>query len=180
MFKFAMRGLLAACLCAAQAPAHSAPTTLQRAQLQAHERHLLGVGVLVLDDSSESALTDALMHSEAARFALRDVDLVVLRPRDDGRYAVERLPGECDGIDPCAQEMFSHPVEPARARALAQGHLHTPVLVVYPANGDPRPSGEAFGFDNLASVVRFARAVRRACPGQPALFEDRSLLSAAP
>lgn len=180
MPKFAIRGALAALLCAAQTLAHAAPTLLQRAQLEAHEHHLLGVGVLVLDRSQESDLMAAMMQSRATRFALREFDLVVLRPRADGRYRVERLPGECDGIDPCAQELFIHALDAAQARALAQGHLRTPVLVVYPANGDPRPSGVAFGFDNLETVVRFARAVRHASPGQPALFEDRRLLSGAP
>ena len=180
MLKSALGCAFAACLYAAQALAHPAPTALQRAQLAAHERHLLGVGVLVLDGSEESAMVDALMHSRATRFALRELDLVVLRAHADGSYRVQRLPGVCDGIDACAQDLFAQPIQDAQAGALAQGHLHGPVFVVYPANGDPRPSGEAFGFDNLASVVRFARAVRRASPGQPALFEDSRLLSAAP
>ena len=47
------------------------------------------------------------------------------------------MPGECNGIDPCAQEMFVHALDAAQARTLAQGHLRAPVLVVYPANGDP-------------------------------------------
>ena len=54
------------------------------------------------------------------------------------------------------------------------------MFVVYPANGDPRPSGIAFGFDGLDSIVQFARALRHASPGQPALFEDRQVLSRNP
>ncbi|MBU6441002.1 MAG: hypothetical protein KGJ03_05975 [Betaproteobacteria bacterium] len=176
-----LRGLAATLgLCCAQAFAHAAPTALQRAQLDAHERHRLGVGVLVLARGDESAELAALMHSRGARYALRSFDLVVLRPRADGRYRVERLRGECDGIEPCAQEEFLHGLDAGEARALAQGHLGHPMFVVYSANGDPRPCGIAFGFDDLDTIVRFARAVRQGSPGQPALFEDRQLLSRNP
>ena len=139
-----------------------------------------GVGVLLLSHGDDSATLDALMHSRAARYALRDFDLVVLRPRQNGDYAVERLGGECDGIEPCAQDEFHQDLDATQARALAQGHLRGALFVVYPANGDPRPSGMAFGFDGLGSIVRFARAVRQGSPGQPVLYEDRQLLSRNP
>ena len=181
MTRSTLRSLAAALsLYALQALAHGAPTALQRTQLDAHQRHLLGVGVLVLSHGEESAEVAALMHSRAARYALRDFDLVVLRPRAGQGYRVERLAGECDGIDPCAQDEFRKGIDTAQARALAQGHLKRPMFVVYSANGDPRPSGVAFGFDNLDSIVRFARAVRDASPGKPALYEDRQLLSSNP
>lgn len=176
-----LRGLAATLgLCCAQALAHAAPTPLQRAQLDAHESHRLGVGVLVLGSGDESAELDARMHSRAARYALRNFALVVLRPGPDGRYQAEHLRGECDGIEPCAQEEFRRGLDAAQARALAQGHLGGPMFIVYPANGDPRPSGVAFGFDDLDSIVRFAHAVRQGSPGQPALFEDSRLLSRNP
>jgi hypothetical protein len=172
--------LPACCLYAAQALAHPAPTALQRAQLDAHERHLLGVGVLVLGHDLDSQRVDALMHSGATRFALRKFDLVVLRPASDGRYAVQRLGSECPADAACAQDEFLRPVSAAQARALAQGRLGGPVFVVYPASGDARPSGVAYGFDGLESVQRFADAVRHASPAQPARFEDRLVLSSAP
>ncbi len=179
MHKSMLRGLGAAiALWAAQA--HAAPTPLQRAQLDAHAEHRLGVGVLVLAHGEESAQLAALIHSGAARYALRRFDLVVLRPAGDGAYRVARLGGACDGIQPCAQEEFRQGLDAAQARALTQGHLGGPMFVVYPANGDPRPSGIAFGFDGLESIVRFARAVRHGSPGQPVLYEDRQLLSSNP
>lgn len=181
MRKSLLRGLGAAlALGAAQALAHGAPTPLQRAQLDAHEEHRLGVGLLLLGRGEESAQLAALIHSEAARYALRRLDLVILRQRRDGAYRVERLARACDGVQPCAQEEFRRELDAQQARALAQGHLGGPMFVVYPANGDPRPSGIAFGFDGLDSIVQFARALRHASPGQPALFEDRQVLSRNP
>lgn len=181
MRPFMLRGLGAAIgLWAAQALAHAAPTPLQRAQLDAHEDHRLGVGVLLLGRGEESARIAALIHSGAARYALRHFELVVLRAGSDGVYRVQRLGGACDGIQPCAQEEFRQGLDAAQARALAQGRLGGPMFVVYPANGDPRPSGIAFGFDGLDSIVRFARSVRHGSPGQPALYEDRQVLSRNP
>ena len=181
MSGFSIRKLLpVCCLFAAQALAHPVPTALQRAQLDAHERHLLGVGVLVLGRDADSDRVDALMHSGATRFALRGLDLVVLRPGPEGRYAVQHLRAECAADAPCAQDEFLHGVAAAQARALAQGRVAGPTFVVYPANGDSRPTGVADGFDGLESVVRFARAVRGASPSRPVRYEDRLVLSSAP
>ena len=137
-----------------------------------------GVAILVLGRNELSQIDDAMVvHGSAARFALRKLDLVVLRENRAGRYTREYLPGECDGIVACAQDSFlnasfsTHDVQKLRARA-----SQWPVLAVFKGT-QPKASAWAYGLSSELETVEFVDAALHADATHPLRHYGNSLLT---
>lgn len=133
------------------------------------------VGILVLGQGPQSDYDAALIRSSAAQYALRHVDLVILRQSGD-RYMPESFAGQCDGQDACATDAFMDGLTPSDVAQLLGKSQGNTMFVAY--DGQAKVVGRSYGgFDSLHDLIRFAALLDKADPSHPATAYANSVMN---
>lgn len=178
LFALTLFSLFSGVAMAAQPVSNAPPAWLARATQGLDQSGKTAVGLLVLGQGDQSAYDDAMLRSTSARYALRHLDLVILR-REGDRYVSEPMPGQCDGQNACASDAFAEGVPEVDVRDLMGRDASSTAFVVYDAQAH-RIGVAHGGFDSLHGVVRFAQALRKATPSDPAVDYADNVLNQIP
>jgi hypothetical protein len=170
---------LAACAFSSSAWAASAPLpSLLRATSGLSDAGKDAVGILILGRGQQADYDAALLRSAAARYALRRLDVVILR-RDGNRYVPEMFQGQCDGQDACAADAFLDGIPDGDVNHLIGHDAGNTTFVVYDAGAHLIGTAHG-GFDSLHALTRFASSLRKATPAHPAQDYADSVMADIP
>ena len=134
-----------------------------------HKQGAKGLVLAVDDGSADASITTDLLYGGAVRHALAGYQVVVLDKVQAG-WTAHQVQG-CQGYAPCAADALRS-LSASQVDALRNTpSLRQASVLVYRGAGSA-PVGVADGFASQRSALRFALALRRATPAQPATSYD--------